>query len=126
MTSSFSPADLDRLHRIPEVRIAPEREDGQSGKPVTIWVVVVDGEPYVRSVRGDQGTWYQHVLRSRRATLHVDGARLSVAAEPVTDAAQNQKTSDAFRAKYAQRWPGPTAGILRPAAVHATFRLTPA
>src|SRR5713226_629207 len=123
---SLSQADLDRLHTIPEIRIGPNRDDGTSGKPVIVWVVVVDGQPYVRSVRGDQGKWYQQVLRSRRGTLHVDAARLRVVAEPVTDAAQNQKISDAFRAKYAQRWPGPTAGILRPAAVHATFRLTPA
>ncbi len=126
MTSSFSQADLDRLNTIPEVRIAPDRDDGKSGKPVIIWVVVVDGQPYVRSVRGDQGKWYQDVLRSRRATLHVDGVRLGVTAEPVGDAALNQKASDAFRAIYGRRWPGPTAGIVRPAAVQATFRLTPA
>lgn len=122
----FGQADLDRLHTVPEIRIAPDRDDGKPGKPVIIWVVVVDGQPYVRSVRGEQGKWYQQVLRSRRATLQVEGARLSVVAEPVTDGAQNQRASDAFRAKYAQRWPGPTAGIVRPAVTRATFRLTPA
>jgi hypothetical protein len=122
----FSPADLDLLRTLAEIRIAPEREDGTTGKPVIIWVVVVDGQLFVRSVRGEQGTWYRHVLRSRRATLHVDGDRINVTAEPVSDAAVNQKASDVFRAKYGRRWPGPTAGIVRPAATRATFRLTPA
>jgi hypothetical protein len=54
------------------------------------------------------------------------GRRVSVAAQPATDAATVARVSELLRAKYANRWPGPTDAMLRDEVLPTTLRLTPA
>ncbi|WP_375387086.1 DUF2255 family protein, partial [uncultured Amnibacterium sp.] len=53
--------ELDRLARAQELRIAGRGADDALRRLVIIWAVVVDGEVYVRSVRGADGAWYRGV-----------------------------------------------------------------
>jgi hypothetical protein len=55
---------LDRIGAADELRIAPRRADGTRRNPVPIWVVRVGDGLYVRSWRGQDGTWF----RAARAT----------------------------------------------------------
>ena len=125
----MSPATLDPdtialLDRTAEVDARTPRKDGsESSRP--IWVVVVDGVPYVRSYRGPSGAWYRHALRDAHLTLAAGGREIPLAAHPDHDAAVNQRIDAAFEAKYGERSPGPTAAMLAPDIVATTLRLDP-
>src|SRR5207245_1935281 len=45
---------------------------------VTIWVVVVDGAPYVRSYLGKRGRWYRELMARREGALVARGKRVRV------------------------------------------------
>jgi len=120
---AFDRDTLDLLDESIEVDMVTPRRDGSlSRRP--IWVVVVDGEPYVRSYRGPSGAWYKRALADGRATLAVAGSSIDVGAEPEHGDEINERVSDAFRAKYAERSPGPTEAMVTPEVTATTLRLT--
>ena len=56
--NDFSDAKpLSLLDEPKEVRIEPRREGDSPEHRTIIWVVVVEGEVFVRSVRGRRGRW---------------------------------------------------------------------
>jgi hypothetical protein len=91
-------------------------------KAVPIWAVVVDGDAYVRSYRGERGAWYQRALRKGR--IEIEGIEARV--EPERDRTLNQRISDAFRAKYGGRSPTSTDAMVTPEVVETTLRLVAA
>src|SRR5215207_3783258 len=122
---NFSPEDLDTLARTDDVDIQPTRKSGDAARRKSIWLVVDNGDAYVRSVRGTAGAWYKAVLASGHATLHAGRASWPIQLELVTDPAVVARVSDALRQKYEQRWPGPTASMLRDDVLPTTLRVTP-
>ena len=110
---SLRPDAIQMLDRKREVHIATPR-----GR-LPIWAVVVDDEAYVRSYRGEGGAWYRRAVREGR--LEIEGIEARV--EPANDPQLNDRISDAFRAKYGERSPGPTAAMVTPEVVATTLRL---
>jgi hypothetical protein len=51
--------ELAAIAAASELEITSRRPDGTLRKPVTIWVVRVGEDLYVRSVRGSEGSWYR-------------------------------------------------------------------
>jgi hypothetical protein len=100
----------------------PRRDGSWSSRP--IWVVVVDGEAYVRSYLGMRGAWYRRVRVDGRAEITMDGQTVAVGLEPVADEALESRISEAYRAKYGSRWPGPTEAMVGAEAVDTTLRVT--
>lgn len=90
----------------------------------TVWVVVLDGEAYVRSAFGRRGVWYRRVLRHADTEVEVAGVRLSVTFQPVDDPELVQRVSGAYRAKYGLSWPGPVESMNGHEAAATTMRLT--
>jgi hypothetical protein len=123
--STLDHRTLDLLDQAVEVEARTPRQDGSiSSRP--IWVVVVDGEPYVRSYRADRGAWYRRARRDGRLGLAVEDAELDLAAEPVDDEDVNRRVSQAYRAKYGARSPGPTETMVGPEVTVTTLRLSAA
>jgi hypothetical protein len=121
--SPLDQATLELLDRSDEVEMRTPRRDGSmSSRP--IWVVVVDGDAYIRSYLGEAGAWYRRARADGRATIAVGETTVPVAVEPVDDEEVNRRVSEAFRAKYGVRSPGPTEGIVNPEATRTTLRLT--
>jgi hypothetical protein len=123
MPTSLDHDTLDVLDRRRVVRILTQRSDGSTSS-VPIWVVVVDGDAYVRSWRAERGAWYRRALADRRATVGVDDRRIEVGLEPATEEELNARVSDAFRAKYGKRSPGSTDEMVTPEVSRTTLRLT--
>jgi hypothetical protein len=98
------------------------RTEGGSTKTI-IWIVVVDGEIYVRSVRGDEGHWYQRALANPRVAIHVVGEALEFEAVPVSDDDTIEAVSDALRSKY--RPGGSLDRMVREEVLGDTLRLDP-
>ena len=114
---------LEALERSREIDLLTPRRDGSiSRRP--IWVVVVDGDAYVRSYRAARGAWYQRVLVDGQATIAFDSRSVDVGMEPAGDPDLNRRVSDAFWAKYGERSPGPTEAMVSPEVIETTLRLT--
>jgi hypothetical protein len=115
-------ATLVHLDESVEVDVVTPRRDGSlSRRP--IWVVVVDGNAYVRSYRGESGAWYRRARARTQATIGVGVREIEVGVEPVGDDEANRKVSDAFRAKYGERSPRPTETMVGDEVSRTTLRL---
>jgi hypothetical protein len=121
----FSDEILALIGQAEEVHIEPRSADGQHVGPVTIWVVVVDGDVYVRSYRGPNGRWYQALLRHPAGVLHVNGRDVPFRAVRVEDQAEIARVSETYRRKYERKWPRETAEMLRDEVLPTTLRLEP-
>ena len=120
--SGLDRATLANLDETVEVDMVTPRRDGSlSRRPV--WVVVVDGDAYVRSYRGEGGAWYRRSRADGQATIGMDGRTIEVGVEPVSDDETNRRVSDAFRAKYGERSPGPTDTMVNDEVSRTTLRL---
>jgi hypothetical protein len=121
--SALDQDTLELLDQSREVEMRTPRRDGSmSSRP--IWVVVVDGDAYVRSYRGARGAWYRRALADGSAVLGVGGRTLEVVVQPTADDELNRRVSEAFRAKYGARSPGSTETMVSPEITRTTVRLT--
>jgi len=126
MNDSFEAETLRLLDETREVRIETRR-DGDSQKHRTIiWVVVVEGEVFVRSVRGPRGRWYREISSNPEGALHVEDVRIPVLAAPATEGATVDAVSAAFRSKYQRSSPASTEAMVRPETLPTTLKLSPA
>jgi hypothetical protein len=114
-------AQLTWLDETKEVRI--ETFSSRSSPKTIIWVVVADGQVYVRSVRGDDGHWYQRALANPLAAIDIAGDRVEFRAVPVDDAEEILAVSEALRAKY--RPGGSLDRMTRDDVLDNTLRLEP-
>ena len=57
--NGWSERDLSLIGEADEIMVAPDRRDRSRGPAVSIWVVRVGDELYVRSYRGASGGWYR-------------------------------------------------------------------
>jgi hypothetical protein len=126
MNGQFDPDTLCLLDGTQEVHIETRRNEGSPTHRTIVWVVVVDGEAFVRSVRGPKGRWYREISTNTDGALQVADRRISVRAAPATDGPTTEAVSDAIRSKYEREWPGPTAAMVRPDALPTTLKLSPA
>lgn len=124
MGNRFPTALLERLDALDEVEIETRSATGEVHRTI-IWIVVVGGEPYVRSVRGVAGRWYKEILREPTAGLIVDATRHAVRWQTAAGDRSIEAVSDALRAKYGQRARQSTQAMLVPRTLQTTMRLVP-
>jgi hypothetical protein len=120
---SFASDDLERMATAEEVDIETQGPGGPAHR-TTIWIVVDDGEVFVRSVRGKAGRWFKDAEANPAVAIHVDGRRLPATAIPATDPDSVERTTRAIRAKY-EGIPG-FDPMIQPDVFDATLRLEPA
>ena len=117
---SFPAEALELIEREPEVVIETRSPAGEVHRAI-IWIVVDQGEVFVRSVRGERGRWYRELTASGRGRLEVAGRTLDVEAEPAADAESIDRCSEALSRKYAGD--PSTRSMLRPHTLATTLRL---
>ena len=126
MSDSFDLETLNLLDETEEVYIETSRDADSPEHRTIIWTVVVEDEVFVRSVRGRKGSWYQRISAHPEGALLVGDTRIPVHAAAATDDVTVDAVSEAFRDKYEEAWPGPTAGIVRFEVLPTTLKLLPA
>ena len=113
--------ELHELDRANEVAVAGRRADGSSRTLTIVWHVVVDGDLYLRSVKGPDGQWYQGVAR------HFEGyLRWANNTRRVTytiDASHDDAVDAAYFAKYGNG--SPSRSITSALARQTTLRVDP-
>ncbi len=121
--SAFPPLVLEALRTKHEVEMETSSARSEVHR-VPIWIVVVDGVPYVRSVRGEKGRWFRELL-ARGGAVHVGARRIPVSATRVTTDALNARISGAIEAKY-DRPRASVLAMIRDEVLRTTARLDPA
>jgi hypothetical protein len=119
---SFGEADLARLEAAEEVEIETQAPDEPARRTV-VWVVVDDGEVFIRTYKGPDSRWYRDALANPAVAIHVDGRRLPATAIPATDPDSIERTNSGFLHKYAD---DPAAkAMVAPGLLETTLRLEP-
>ena len=121
--ATWTKDELDAISAADELEITSPRSDGSTRDPVTIWVVRVGDELYVRSVRGEHGAWYRGAERSHEGRIEAGGITKDVSFLDVgTD--DVEQIDAAYKGKYG--YPsGPVDSITSPEAQATTIRLRP-
>jgi hypothetical protein len=122
--TAWSHDELNKIDRADELRLTSLRRDGTQRNPVTIWVVRVGEDLYVRSVRGRTSAWFRGVQDRHEGQIQVGGVSRDVTFEEA-DAGLNDQLDAAYRAKYRRYATNIVNSVLTPQARAATLRLVP-
>ncbi len=123
--TTWTSEELTKIETAEELQIASLRRDGTLRKLVTIWVVRVGDDLYVRSVNGRSGAWFRGTQARHEGRIRAGGVDKDVTFVEESGPAVNDQIDAAYRAKY-RRYAGSIVNsILTPAARSATIRLAP-
>jgi hypothetical protein len=120
--NNWTSEELDKINAVEEIEIAPLQPTGKPGKPVTIWVVRLGDELYVRSYRGEGGAWYQDALASGKGFIWAGGLEQEVDFVEISDPGINDQIDAAYRAKYRQ-YPQYVSPMVEPEVRATTMKL---
>ncbi len=120
--SEWTSDELDKIGREDEVQLAPMRRDGTLRNPVTIWVVRLGDDLYVRSWRGSAGGWYRAARARREGHISAGGVEKHVIFVEETDPDINDQVDDAYRDKY-RRYASYVPPMISPEARSTTLKL---
>ena len=122
--AAFPPAVLKSFDETKVVDIETRSAKGTKHL-IPIWIVVVDGVPYVRSVRGPAGRWYRELLARGDGAVVAGAKRTPVRATKDSSATAIEAVSEALRKKYARSGQS-LQSMLRTDVLDTTVRLDPA
>ena len=118
--------DLERIGAAEELQLATLKQDGTLRTPVTIWVVRVGDEVYVRAYRGHETAWLQHLRRQPEGRIVAGRVTKDVM---LVDASSDEVLSDeidaAYQAKYRRYSATYVRPMIAPQARATTLKLVP-
>jgi hypothetical protein len=116
--------ELDRIGNAEELQISSIRIDGIFSKPVTIWVVRVANDLYVRSVKGRISGWFKGTQVRHEGRISAGGVEKDVTFFDITNPEINDKVDTAYLTKY-RRYPQYVAPMVTPDVKQTTIKLIP-
>jgi hypothetical protein len=123
--TTWTSDELDRIGTADELQIAPLRRDGTLRYPVTIWVVRLGDDLFVRSVNGRTAAWFRGTQVRHEGRIQAGGVDKDVAFVEETDPGINDQIDAAYRTKYSRydiRYVDPIVALEARA---ATIKLVP-
>jgi hypothetical protein len=116
--------ELTKIEAADELEIGSIRRDDRLRDLVTIWVVRLGDDLYVRSVNGRTGAWFRGTQVRHEGRIRAGGVEKDVTFVD-TDDGINDQIDDAFRSKYRRYAPSIVGSVLTPQARSATIKLVP-
>ena len=116
--------ELSKIGNVEELRIATLRRDNTLRKKVTIWVVRLGDDLYVRCVNGRKGAWFRGALTRHEGCIWAGGVEKGVTFVEETDPAINNQIDEAYLSKY-RRYPQYVAPMVTSEVRAATVKLVP-
>ena len=116
--------ELTKIEAADELEVASIRRDGTLRNPVTIWVVRLGDDLYVRSVNGRTGAWFRGTQVRNEGRIRAGGVEKDVTFVDADDGI-NDQIDDAYRSKYRRYAPSIVGSVLTPEARSATIKLVP-
>ena len=123
--NAWASEELNKIAAADELEIAPLKGDGTLRNPVTIWVVRLAGDLYVRSYKGRRGTWFRAAQVRHEGHIRAGGIEKDVTFVEETDSAIDGQLDTAYRIKYRGYSPQYIDPMVAAAARAATIRLVP-
>ena len=116
--------ELKKIGTAEELQIASLRSDGTLRKPVTIWVVRLGEDIYVRSVNGRNAAWFCGVQTGYEGHIRAGGVDKDVTFVEETDSDINDQIDTAYTTKY-RRYASIARSMVTPAVRAATIIIIP-
>ena len=123
--TSWTKNELDKIGTADELDLVSMRRDGTLRAPVTMWVVRVDNDLYVRAFKGRNGPWFRGVLARHAGRIRSSGIEKNVTFVEETDRGVLTQVSDAYRSKYKRYEAQYVDPMLTAEAEAATIKLEP-
>jgi hypothetical protein len=122
--TTWTSDELDEIGNADELRLATARPDGSLRNPVTIWVVRLGDDLYVRSYHGPGGSWFRRAREHREGRIQAGGVDKDVTFADA-DHGLDDRIDAAYRAKY-RRYGGTYVDpMVTPEAQATTIKLLP-
>ena len=116
--------ELEKIAAADELQLASTRPDGRLRRPVTIWVVRLGDDVYVRSVNGRTSHWFRGVEDRHEGHIHAGGVDKDVRFLDAGDDL-NDEIETAYRTKYGHYDASVVDPLFTPGAKAATLELVP-
>jgi hypothetical protein len=123
--TSWTGDELAKIGTAEELQIASLRRDGTLRNPVTIWVVRLGDDLYVRSVNGRTSAWFRGVQVRHEGHIWAGGVEKDVTFVEEADRDINDQIDAAYRTKYRRYAASIIGTIVSPEARSATIKLVP-
>lgn len=117
--------ELVTINGAEELHLSSQKEDGTLRNPVTIWMVQVDNDLYIRAVKGTSGLWYRHATEQHKGHIEAGGVNKDVIFEEMTDEDTNKKIDEAYQSKYKGYDASIVGSTLKPQTRAATLKVIP-
>jgi hypothetical protein len=122
--TKWSDEELRRVGEAQELQLASARRDGTMRPYVTMWVVGVGDDLYVRSAYGPDNPWFRRAKASGAGRIRAGGLERDVAfAEPAPSV--HTGIDAAYHAKYDRYGPEIVGTVVGAEAEAVTIKLVP-
>jgi hypothetical protein len=123
--TAWTSNELNKIEIAEELEIASMRRDGELRNPVTIWVVRLGDDLYVRSYKGRTSAWFRGTQVRHEGHVRAGGVDKDVTFVEEADPDINDLIDAAYRTKYHRYAASIINSIVSPVARSATIKLMP-
>ncbi len=117
--------ELNRVGAAEELEIASLREDGTLRKSVTIWVVRLGDDLYVRPMYGRASVWFRATQVRHAGHIQAGGIDKDVTFVDESDPEINNQIDAAYRTKYRRYEASDVGAVVSSESKAATLKLLP-
>lgn len=122
--STWPKGELHKIAATDELEIASLRRDGTLRDAVTVWVVRLGDDLYIRSVKGPTGAWFRGTQARHEGRIKTGGVARHVTFVDAGDD-HGDEIDAAYRTKYGRYARNIVNSVLTQPARAATLRLVP-
>jgi len=123
--TTWTSDELNKIGTAEELQIASLRRDGTLRNPVTIWVVRIGGDLYVRAINGRTGAWFRGTQTRHEGQIRAGGIDKHVTFVEESDPDINDQIDTAYHTKYRRYAASIISTTVSPEAQSATIKLVP-
>jgi hypothetical protein len=123
--TAWTSNELNKIGTAEELQIMSLRRDGTLRNLVTIWVVRLGDDLYVRSYKGRTSAWFRGTQARHEGHIQAGGVEKDVTFVEEADPNLNDQIDAAYRAKYRRYAASYVDPMVSPEARAATIKLVP-
>ncbi|HEY3344936.1 MAG TPA: DUF2255 family protein [Anaerolineaceae bacterium] len=117
--------ELTKIGTAEELELESLRGDGTLRSPVTMWVVRIGDDLFVRSVNGRTSVWFRGAQVRHEGHIRAGGVDKEASFVEEADPDRNEQIDAAYRTNYRRYAANIINSIVSPAARAATIKLLP-
>ena len=123
--TTWTDSELNQIGKAEELEIASLRNDGTLRKSVTIWVVRLGDDLYVRPMYGRASAWFRGTQVRHAGHIQAGGIHKDVTFVDESDPDLNNQIDDAYWTKYRRYGASDVGPVVSPESKAATLKLLP-